>query len=90
MTNRIILKRPKGNGRVSINENQLENFLAQGYSKHVEPVEESPIVAAIRQLGEGDFNKSNGKPKVDAIEDILGHQISANERDDAWSEYSAQ
>ena len=53
------------------------------------PVDESEkeplsIGGAIAMLSESDYSQS-GKPKVKAIEKILGYDITAAERDAAWS-----
>tara|TARA_B100000745_G_C20100139_1_gene376270 strand:+ start:540 stop:872 length:333 start_codon:yes stop_codon:yes gene_type:complete len=44
------------------------------------------IIDTISELGEAAFGK-DGKPHVKAIEDILGQDISAAERDMAWERY---
>lgn len=43
---------------------------------------EVSIAEAIELLEEGDFQK-NGKPKLGALEKVLGRKVTAEERDDA-------
>lgn len=39
---------------------------------------------------EQDYGKTTGKPNVDAIEALLGANISGAERDEAWAKYQAE
>ena len=88
MSDRILMNKPRGRGLVSVQESQVDEFLERKYTIVVEEVEESPIVKAIRELGPDDFT-TTGKPKVEAIEDVLGHQISAKDRNDAYKVWKA-
>ena len=45
------------------------------------------IIQAIYNLSPDDFSKSTGKPNVKAIENVLGFDITAKQRNDAWSAY---
>ena len=51
-----------------------------------------PIVAAIRSLDTDDRSlwTRSGKPRVSAVEDVLGRDITAAERDKAWAAVQAQ
>lgn len=67
-------------------DNAVEGQKANLPSKQEDDVEErlQKIVAAIKQLKPEDFTQA-GPPKVEAIEKILGFDINAAERDEAWS-----
>mgnify|MGYP000628011926 CR=1 FL=1 len=50
------------------------------------PLTLDEIVTAIGQLGDEDFTQS-GAPEVKALEAVLGVQITAVQRDNAWATY---
>lgn len=68
--------------------------LAVAEQKPVQPQQPEPaiddVIEAIEILNpETDFAK-NGKPKVEAIETVLGQNISAETRDKAWELYQKE
>ncbi|WP_299081651.1 hypothetical protein [uncultured Paraglaciecola sp.] len=102
---RIEMQKPNGQ-RVSVPEANAHVFEDMGYTVYQEPEapkayneiisepeqtsNQSEIMYAIHSLSPDDFSKSTGKPNVKAIEEVLGYDIKAKERDAAWAEYSAQ
>jgi hypothetical protein len=42
------------------------------------------VVNTMRPDDEAHFNRRSGKPRVEIIEEILGYDINAAERDEAW------
>lgn len=50
---------------------------------------EMPIVLAARQAITSGRVTKDGRPTVEALEEILGHDVSAEERDEAWEKISA-
>ena len=54
------------------------------------PTKIDEIVAAISILEKSDFNKTNKDPKIEPLEVIVGQDITADERNEAWAIYQAQ
>ncbi len=64
----------------------LDEWLARDDAGDEQPTREGQIDAAVRQVNpdhEWKWTKS-GKPRVNEVEEILGWNISARERDEAW------
>lgn len=51
---------------------------------------EDEILEAAKQAAEAGEITSSGKPKVEAIEEILGRDITAADRDAAWDRIQAE
>ena len=88
-----------GGDPVNVHPEQVEAHEWLGYSIYTEPKAPKSydelisgassdtigaIKKAIKALDEADFG-SNGKPKVKAIEGVLGYDITAKQRDEAWA-----
>ena len=90
---------------VDISDEEAKSLIERGFAKSadasavkeqnpVQPQQSEPaiddVIEAIEILNpETDFAK-NGKPKVEAIEAVLGQNISADSRDKAWELYQKE
>ena len=90
---------------VDISDEEAKSLIERGFAKSADAsavVEQKPVqnqqpepaiddvIEAIEILNsETDFAK-NGKPKVEAIEAVLGQNISAETRDKAWELYQKE
>lgn len=95
-------QRPAGE-RCEYSDEEARRLLRLGAIRHVTPDEPeadvepdddraAQIRAAIEQLEDDapeEAFTAAGVPKVDAIEEIVGYDITAQERDDVWSEMSS-
>ena len=79
---------------IIINERDFDPTVATLWDPENPPQERgAAILDAIRRLIEEDVESAfttTGLPKVPALEEILGHDITAEERDGAWIEYTDQ
>ena len=98
---RVELKKPQSDEIVSVHADKVDDYLFNGYTKIVEPEARKSydeqlsqttiideIICTIETLPESGFSKSSGKPKVKAIEEALGKNISADQRDQAFESMS--
>ena len=78
---------------VDVSDKVAEQLIQQGIAREViEPNRlqgdslMEVIMDGIEALAPGDFAKE-GKPKIKAIEALIGQTITATDRDKAWTEY---
>ena len=57
--------------------------------KETEPEEDDVMSAAKAAIAVGEVTKS-GRPKVEAIEEMLGRDITAADRDEAWEKIESE
>lgn len=79
--------------QMEVSNKDGRTLLAAGRAKRLGSGEETmSIHDAIQSLNPANpehFTK-DGKPKTDALEDLLGREVSAAERDEAWEEYEVK
>lgn len=86
--------------KVKMNQASADHFIRRGLALESGKVpkdskiddRESDIIEAIGMLKEGkkEHWTQGGKPEVKALEEILGHDITAKERDEAFDKFQAQ
>ena len=81
------------NGYVIINESDFLPSMTLWDDRNPPPIRQEAILDAIRlviEAGDESALTTTGIPKVPALEVILGHDITAEERDVAWKVYTDQ
>lgn len=76
---------------IEIDSSEAESLLQSGVIQLVDDSSDvislDDIVMAIDELGDDDYT-GNGIPEVKALERVLDGNITAEQRDNAWSEYN--
>ena len=78
---------------IIINESGYDPVSMTLWDERISPIRQEAILDAIRlviEAGDESALTTTGFPKVPALEEILGFNITAEERDVAWVEYTDQ
>ncbi len=74
---------------VVLEEEEMERLVALGVVSLVEMTDQERLITAIGRLSVDDTSlwTKSGEPQTSALENLVGFEVSAPMRDQAWEEY---